>query len=64
MHQARRLAERYGLDAELEGFVYAAGCVALTGVAVSDLDALVGWLRQLGDRVETACDRFDAPPAR
>lgn len=64
IHQARRLAFRYNLQEELEGFVYAADCEAITGLDGVELEALVEWMEGLGERLDTACDRMDAPPAR
>lgn len=64
INQARRIAWRFNLQEELDGFVYAAGFEAITGLEAVELEALVEWLQHLGDRVETACDRWDAPPAR
>lgn len=64
IHQARRLAERYGLQEDLQGWIYAADCVELTGLDLVELDALVSWLRGAGDRMDHACDRADTPPAR
>ena len=64
IHQARRLAERFGLQEDLQGWIYAAGCEAITGLDVVDLEALVTWIRDMGERIDCACDRADMPPAR
>lgn len=64
IHQARRLAWRFNLQEAIDGFVYAAGHEAITGLDAVELEALVEWLESLGDRIDTACDRWDAPPAR
>lgn len=64
IHQAKELASRYSLDEQLNGYVYAADCEAITGLDLSELEALVSWLEDLGARVATACDALQGPPAR
>lgn len=64
IHQAKELACRYSLEEQLNGFIYAAECEAITGLDLSELEALVSWLEDLGARVATACDPPLAPPAR
>jgi len=64
IHRSRQLAAQFGLEDELEGFIYAVGCEAITGLDLPDLEALASWLEDLGGRVATACDSPNTPPAR
>jgi hypothetical protein len=61
---ARQIAERFGLQDELQGWVYAAGKEEITGLDVIEVAALVNWLERAAERIETICDRADTPPAR
>lgn len=64
IHRCRQLAAQYHLQEELDGFVYAAGCEAITGLDREDLEALAKWMEESAGRVATACDAPGAPPAR
>jgi hypothetical protein len=61
---ARLLAARYSLQEHLDNFVYAAGCEAITGLDVAQLEQLVAALTRQGAALDTACDPPGAPPAR
>lgn len=63
IQQAKLRAARYGLQAELDAFVYESGCEAITGLDRQQLELLDGWLDQLVTNADAACDP-DGPPAR
>jgi len=57
-------ASRYGLQADVDAYLAAAGCASLAGLDDAQLDRLAGWVGQEMDRMQTVCDSPDAPPAR
>jgi hypothetical protein len=61
---ARLLAGRYSLQEHLLAFVYAAGCEAITGLDIDQLEQLVAKLARMGAALDAACDSPAAPPAR
>lgn len=63
IQQAKLRASRYSLQAELDAFIYQAGCEAITGLTHHQLETLTTWLDDLTTRADTACDP-DGPPAR
>lgn len=64
IQQAKLLAARYSLQEHLDAQVYAGGAEALTGLALEQLERLVGVLERMGSALDTACDSPLAPPAR
>lgn len=61
---AKLLASRYSLQEHLENFVYTAGCEAITGLDIAQLEQLVAALARQGAALDMACDPSGAPPAR
>lgn len=57
-------AERYGLQADIDAYLAVADCASLAGLDLSQLRALASWVGSAMDRLATACDSPDAPPAR
>lgn len=64
IQQARMLAARYSLEVTLDAFVYGAGCVAITGLDLDQLEQLVDRLTSAGVAIDAACDPIGVPPAR
>lgn len=64
MSDARLLSSRYSLQEHLDNFVYAAGCEAITGLDIDQLEQLVARLARLGAALDAACDPPGSPPAR
>lgn len=64
IQQAKLLASRYSLADRLDEMVYAAGCEALTGLSLDELELIVSRLRGFGASLDLACDPGEAPPAR
>lgn len=62
--EAKLLASRYSLQIHLENFVHAAGCEAITGLDVAQLEQLIARLARQGAALDAACDPPGAPPAR
>jgi hypothetical protein len=62
--EARLLASRYSLQSHLDNFVYAAGCEAITGLDIAQLEQLVARLARQGAALDAACDSPVSPPAR
>lgn len=56
--------ERYGLQADVEAFLAAAGVVSIAGLDSARLEVLARWVEGVMDRMATACDWPEAPPAR
>lgn len=61
---ARLLAARYALQDHLDNYVYAAGCEAITGLDIAQLEQLVTRLARQGAALDAACDSPGSPPAR
>lgn len=61
---AKLLAARYALQEHLQGFVYATGHEALTGLDIDQLEQLVAKLTRMGAALDAACDSPASPPAR
>ncbi len=55
---------RYGLQPEVDAYLAAAGCASLNGLEQAQLERIAAWVTQEVDRMATACDSPDAPPAR
>lgn len=64
IQEAKLLASRYSLADRLNEMVYAAGCEALTGLSLDELERVVARLRSLGARLDLGCDAPEVPPAR
>ncbi|KAF1009097.1 MAG: hypothetical protein GAK28_00730 [Luteibacter sp.] len=64
IQEAKLLASRYSLGDRLDEMVYAAGCEALTGLNLDELEVVVSKLRGLGARLDVGCDPPELPPAR
>lgn len=62
--RCRYLAAQYRLEEAVAGFVYGAGCEAITGLSLSDLEELESRLSAMAVRVVEACDLPEVPPAR
>jgi len=64
IQEAKLLAARYTLSDHLAALVYAAGAVALTGLALDQLEQVVSTLQNMGAAIDTVCDAANCPPAR
>lgn len=54
---------RYGLQDDIDVYLAAAGCASPAGLDTAQLRALAGWVGQAMDRLATAADCPDTPPA-
>lgn len=64
IQEAKLLAARYALGDYMAALVYAAGAVALTGLALDQLEQVVTTLQHMGVAIDTVCDVANCPPAR
>lgn len=62
--QVQLAARHYDLQGEVEAFVAAAGVASLAGLEIQHLEVLTAWIESHMDRLATACDSPDTPPAR
>ena len=62
--QVQLAARHYDLHGEVEAFLAAAGVASLAGLEFQHLEVLTAWIESHMDRMATACDSPDAPPAR
>jgi hypothetical protein len=54
----------YGLREDVDAYLAAADCASLAGLTLPQLLVLARWVEGVMDRMATACDCPDAPPAR
>lgn len=54
---------RYGLQEDIDVYLAAAGCATPAGLDIAQLHALASWVGQAMDRLATAADCPDTPPA-
>lgn len=62
--QVALATERYGLQLDVDAYLAAAGVASIAGLDSSRLEVLARWVEGVMDRMATACDWPEAPPAR
>jgi len=62
--QLQLAASRYNLQDDIEAYLAAADHASLAGLSDGELTCISDWIAAAIDRMATACDSPDCPPAR
>ena len=64
VQQIKLGAARYRMQLDVDAYLSVAGRATLAGLETTQLRVLAQWVQRAIDRMHTACDSPDEPPAR